>query len=295
MHRRCKPLKVRRYLEGKLGEEDLLEFLMHLDTCQICWNLAYRGRKARDSADNYKTKAKPQMPAELLMKGDREMSQAQKIKDVIGKLPKGGAITADEIIVATNILPSSVKTQLSKLCSDGWIKRNAKVDPCVYYATEKLKNPPTKQRQDQLVLSTLIQSPHQLTTKEIAGKSGVPTTSVSAVVSALVKRGEVKRCQKKKPYTYYVNDDQVNTKVAEEKNPPKKSDSQFKFKDTENNLKKIMKMYEEMEREKEEAFTDLRKSIAENDVLRAQVKELEGKLKEACEATFNQWAQEKLA
>ena len=49
-------------MEGKLGLDDELSFLVHLDECSACWNLVYAAWRARD-AHLFKTTGK--IPVEL--------------------------------------------------------------------------------------------------------------------------------------------------------------------------------------------------------------------------------------
>jgi hypothetical protein len=42
----CKQQLVTEYLTDKLEGDSLLEFLLHLDDCEKCWNEIYEARKA---------------------------------------------------------------------------------------------------------------------------------------------------------------------------------------------------------------------------------------------------------
>lgn len=43
----CDRKRIAGFLQGTLGLDDKLEFLMHLDTCASCWNQIYAAMKSQ--------------------------------------------------------------------------------------------------------------------------------------------------------------------------------------------------------------------------------------------------------
>lgn len=60
----CSPKILTAFAESRLDADTKLEFLMHLDNCQRCWDEVYNLRKTKN-AKFYKKPSAPRMVAEV--------------------------------------------------------------------------------------------------------------------------------------------------------------------------------------------------------------------------------------
>ena len=64
----CKRETLVRYLQNRLEEDDMLDFLIHLDECPTCWEAVYTATKA-SHPHFYKRALKASRLAEIDLRG----------------------------------------------------------------------------------------------------------------------------------------------------------------------------------------------------------------------------------